>query len=745
VAGKDLAAKIAALGRLCGITPEYRDNSGRRHPTSVATHRALLTAMGVPWEDPERLEQELARRRLGPFASLLAPVAVVSPSPGSPRISISPWLPGPEPPPRLEVRGELVSENGGRISWQALLPVPAAPRVRRVGDGFRLRLPLPLPPDLGWGYHDLTLKVQVDGREETGQTLIVAAPAQVYLPESLAGERRFWGLNVPLYALRSESNWGLGDFGDLACLVDWAASLGAAFVGVNPLHAPAPRPSHEPSPYAPTSRLFLNFAYLELEQVPELAACPEARALLARREWQRALARLRAGEFVNYQKVWRLKERLLRLLFQTFREQNGSLEAPRGPRGREFALFCALSGEPLVRFGQFCVLAQHFRQAEWRRWPPAYQHPDSPAVAAFTREHPEEVAFHQYVQWLAATQLEQAGAQARRHRLPFSLYQDLALGAHAGGFDTWAHPGLFAQGAAMGAPPDAFNPRGQNWGLPPLIPERLKGTGLRFFIRTLRANCPPDGILRLDHVMSLFRLFWIPKGFPAARGAYVIYPARELLAVLALESWRRRTLIVGEDLGTLTSRIRRELDQSGIFSYRVFYFERGPDHAFKAPVDYPRRALAAVTTHDLPTLTGFWLGEDINLKEQLHLYPEPQTAVTEAAARRQDRVRLVTALTGQGLLPPDSPPEAESPVFCPEEVRFGVLEYLARTTAALLEVRLEEVFGVPDQQNLPGTTRQHPNWRRRQPLTLEQMQQAPEPRRLAARLNKWRDREAVGN
>jgi 4-alpha-glucanotransferase len=740
VASKENAARIAALGRLCGITPEYRDNFGRRHPTSPATYRALLTAMEVAWEDPERLDQELARRRLRPFASLLDPVQVVFPAAGPTRIFISPWLTAPEPPARLEVQAKLASESGERISWHALLPVPDCPKLRPVGQGFRLRLELPLPP-LELGYYDLTLTVGTGSREESGRTRLIAAPVQVFLPDCLAADRRLWGLSLPLYALRSQGNWGMGDFADLQGLMPWAASLGAAFVGVNPLHAQAPRASHDPSPYAPTSRRFLNFEYLNLEMVPELASCPEAQALLAGRGWQQALRRLRAAKFVVYTEVCRRKDRVLRLLYQTFQALHGPPEAPRSPRGEEFVRFLAGAGEPLARFGQFSALAESFRQADWRRWPRDYQRPDSTAVAAFAREHPREVAFHQYVQWLAVGQLDEAAARARLQKLPFSLYQDLALSAHPGGFDTWASPGLFAQGAPMGAPPDAFNPKGQNWGLPPLIPERLRETGYRFFIDTLRANCPVDGILRLDHVMALFRLFWIPRGLPPAKGAYVIYPARELLGILALESRRRRTLIVGEDLGTVTPRIRRELSKTGVFSYRVFYFERQGEYAFKPPKAYPRRALAAVTTHDLPTLTGFWLGQDIALKGQLSLYPDPRMAAADAEARRQDRLGVTSALNRRGLLPPDTRPEVDPPFLCPEEVRFGVLEYLAQSSAALLEVRLEEIFGVPHQQNLPGTTREHPNWRRKLPLTLEAMQQSPEPQRLAPRLNRWRRRE----
>ena len=539
--------------------------------------------------------------------------------------------------------------------------------------------------------------------------------------------------------MRSRANWGVGDFADLMEVVRWAGPLGAAFVGVNPLHAVGGRATADPSPYSPTSRIFLNVLYLSLEAAPEMADCRKAQALVASPEFQAAKARLAAASLVSYGEVYRLKRRVLRLLYETFCEAHGvPADLPRSARGQEFARFVAAGGVSLARFGQFSALADHLQQGDWRRWPEPYQHPESPAVAEFAREHGKEVLFYQYGQWLASTQLGQVCQEAKQQGLPFTLYEDLALGASPGGFDTWAHQELFARGPAIGAPPDAFNPQGQNWGLPPLIPERLRASGYQLFIDTLRANLPPGGMLRMDHVMGLFRLLWIPQGAEADRGAYVTYPARELLAILALESVRRRALIIGEDLGTVPPRIRRELGKSGVFSYRVFYFERDGNRHFLAPEAYPARAMATVTTHDLPTLTGFWQGHDLALKRTLNLYPEARLAEADAADRELDRRLLLEDLKHRGVLSEGAACEPEAGDSCPRELRQAVLEYLGQSAAALMEVRLEEVFGAPEQQNLPGTRQEHPNWRVKLPLTLDQMEQSSEPARLAARLNKAR-------
>jgi 4-alpha-glucanotransferase len=740
MAGKDISKKIAALGCLCGITSQYWDNFGRRHRTSLATYRDLLRAMGVPWEDPEALDREIARRRLGPWGAMLSPVQLLKPAPAMAGATVRVWSPGPEPPAVVDVFGEMVSESGEPHHWETRLKPGGRPKSQAVPGGFRVALKLSLPAPLELGYYDLTLRVRSGGRVETGRTRLIAAPPRVYTPAWLEEGHRAWGFNLPLYALKSRGNWGIGDFADLMAVIRWAGPLGAAFVGVNPLHAPWGRAGADPSPYSPTSRIFLNVLYLNLEMAPEMESCQQARDLLASPEFQAAKARLAEAALVPYGEVHRLKRRVLELLYQTFCEVNGPPDSPRTARGREFTRFVADGGESLARFGQFFALVDHCQKNDWRRWPEPYRDPESPAVAEFSREHAGEIGFFQYGQWLAVTQLGQVCQEAQRQGLPFTLYEDLALGASPGGFDTWAHQDLFARGPAIGAPADAFNPKGQNWGLPPLIPERLRASGYQLFIDTLRANLPPGGMLRMDHVMGLFRLLWIPRGMDAAQGAYVVYPARELLAILALESVRRRGLIIGEDLGTVPPRIRRDLGQAGVFSYRVFYFERDGNHNFLPPEAYPPRAMATVTTHDLPTLTGFWQGHDLALKRTLNLYPDARLAEADAADREQDRRLLTETLRGRGLLPDGAPVEPGAGDSCSQELRGAVLEYLAQSESALMEVRLEEIFGISEQQNLPGTRKEHPNWRIKLPLSLDRMEQSPEPARMAARLNKARGR-----
>ena len=590
MAGKDTPKKIAALGSLCGITSQYWDNFGRRHRTSQATYRDLLSAMGVPWEDPEGLDREIARRRLGPWGAMLEPVQLIKPAPAQAGATVRVWSPGPEPPAAVDVFGEMVSETGERLPvGDRRLKVAGRLKSQAVPGGFRVAVRLPLPADLELGYYDLTLKVRSGGREESGRTRLIAAPPQAYAPAWLEEGRRAWGFNLPLYALRSRANWGVGDFADLMEVIRWAGPLGAAFVGVNPLHAAGGRATADPSPYSPTSRIFLNVLYLSLEAAPEMAACRKAQDLVASPEFQAAKARLAAAALVSYGEVHRLKRRVLKLLYQTFCEVHGAPEGPpRSARGQEFARFVAAGGESLARFGQFSALADHLQQGDWRRWPEPYQHPESPAVAEFAREHAE--GGRVLPVWAMA------GRDPTGPGVPGGSKTGPAVhplrgpgpGGEPRGLRHLGPPGALCPGPGHRRPSRRLQSPGAELGAAAPDPGTPAGLGLPVVHRHPPGQPParrhaPDG----PRHGTVSPVVDSPGGWRRRRGAYVTYPARELLAILALESVRRRALIIGEDLGTVPPRIRRELGKSGVFSYRVFYFERDAQWPLPAPGGVP--------------------------------------------------------------------------------------------------------------------------------------------------------------
>jgi (1->4)-alpha-D-glucan 1-alpha-D-glucosylmutase len=535
-------------------------------------------------------------------------------------------------------------------------------------------------------------------------------------PERAAG-KRLWGLTVQLYGVRSRRNWGIGDFTDLAALLEFAAAHGGDVVGVNPLHALFPdNPAHI-SPYSPSHRGFLNVLYIDAEAVPEFSACDAARRRVAGADFQARLAALRDAQLVDYPGVAQAKFEILRLLFDAFNAE--------ATRRKEFAAWRAAQGEALESFARYEALQAHFRAQDanvwgWPAWPAAYRDPAAPAVAAFAAEHAAAVDWHAWLQWLADAQLAAAAARARDLGMAVGVYQDLAVGANPGGAEVWRWQTVFAAGAYAGAPPDEINLVGQDWGLPPFVPHRLRAAGYQPFVEILQANMKHAGALRIDHVMGLSRIFWVPADTPATEGAYVHYPFEDMLGLLARESARSECLVIGEDLGTVPEGFRPRLAECGVLSYRPLIFERSDDAQFRLPGEVIPNALVAVSTHDLPTLRGFWRGIDNDARTALMLFPSGEVRERTIREREWDRGRLLWALEREGLLPPDvSKDPAAMPDISPETVA-AVHAFLARTPSQLMVVQPEDFLGVLEQANLPGTLEhQHPNWQRKLPAEIE--------------------------
>ncbi len=360
-------------------------------------------------------------------------------------------------------------------------------------------------------------------------------------------------------------------------------------------------------------------------------------------------------------------------------------------------------------------------------------------MAEFAGSHERQLLLHAYAQWLLAGQLQETQVEARTQNLSLGLYLDLAVGVNPGGFDTWANQDLFALSIDIGAPPDEFSPLGQNWGLAPLLPQQLRGQGYRYFIQMLRHNCPPEGALRIDHVMGLFRLYWIPRGASPAQGAYIRYPAEEMLKIVALESFRSQTAVIGEDLGTVAPYIREQLTEYRVLSTRLFYFERQGNGAFSQAAHYPDWALASVTTHDLPTLAGFWQGRDIHTRQQLNLFPDAQAVDRAWDDRRRAKAAIIALLREKDWLNQETAEAFSAQAEMPEQVKWGVIAHMAQTPCRLVLLSLEDIFGWLDQQNLPGTKDEYPNWRLKLPLLLEEMANAPEPKQVAEIMRRFRE------
>ncbi len=733
-----MADDRAALERLCrrfGIATDYHDIWGARHAAPDANLIALLAAFDVDASDAAAVTAAAHEAEVEAWREALPPVAAI----------LAGDLAAPIPlrlPASVHDGGIAwtIEEEGGAIhrGWTAADALAVVARSDLPGrDTVECRLvpAVPLPA----GYH----RLRIDGI--AGATFVVAAPARCWRPQALDKKGRVFGPAVQLHALRSDDNWGIGDFSDLVRLVEQWGARGAGIIGLNPLHALfGHNPAHI-SPYSPSSRQRLNPIYIDVEAVAELRACESAQRYVRSAEFQARLARLRASELIDHVGVAAAKGEVLALLYAHLREHVLGESGESGDRAQAFRAFQRAGGRELRRFALFEAVQAERHAADpaiwgWPVWPEEWHDPEAAPVTRFAEEHLAEVEYHEYLQWLAEEQLARAAAQAEARGMAVGLYLDLAVSVDRAGADAWSHADAYALAASVGAPPDEFNPQGQGWGLPPLRPDRLRASGYRIVVETLRATMRHAGALRIDHVMGLMRLFWIPPGKSALDGAYVHYRADELLAIVALESHRNRCMVIGEDLGTVLEAMRELLHTRGVLSYRLLYFEREHDGAFKAPSAYPRDALVAVSTHDLPTLAGWWSGRDIDWRRDLgHLGDDADAEGRLRGARGDDRHRLLAWAREAGQRGA-SEVGADTPMT--PALAEAIPRALATAPSAVMMVQLEDALGMVEQANLPGTTDEHPNWRRKLTSDLDEMAADPRVDRLAAALAKARPRSA---
>jgi 4-alpha-glucanotransferase len=711
-------AELRALADRLGIQASYRDTSGRERETGDPTRERLLRAMGYEAGDEASARRAREALERADAEELVEPVLVYRE-----------WQHGA---PALRVnRAALQDERDYAVSLRTADGASARAEGRLDPRAAGTHLELPLPVRVTPGYYEVELEVGgASGMRRASQRLILA-PRTALRVEEVLGDDRAFGLLANLYALRG-AGFGHGHFGDLARLARYAGRAGADFVGVNPLHAVCNQ-GLDFAPYSPSSRLYRNPLYLDPEQVPELAQCEAARRLLdapALRARRDALAR---AEHIVHAEVAAALLPVLRALHACFRER----AAGGGERAAAYAEYCRGEGRALDDFATWEWLTLHLAgpgappDTAWWRWPEPLRDPHAPAVAALRREHAGEVDFRRWLQFELDRQLGEAGRAAREAGCRIGLYTDLALGAARASADTWMQQGLFALGASLGAPPDAYAPDGQNWGLPPLHPRQLRADGYRFFAKVLRAAFAHAGALRIDHVMGLLRLFWIPEGRPGSEGAYVAYRADELLGVIALESRRQRALVIGEDLGTLPPELPGLLADWGVLRSAVMRFERDDAGRFRPACDYAPGALATFATHDLPPLRGFVSGRDLVLREQAGALASGAALAAARAEREAELRALRDRLDADGLL--EDPGTASGP-----DLARRVHAFLAGTPSRLVGVSLDDLAGETDPVNLPGVTlERYRSWSRRMGTPLSALLGAEA---LAAQLEPLRDR-----
>jgi 4-alpha-glucanotransferase len=714
--------EIEQAARAWGIETDYWDIWGQQHHASAELETAILRSLGADTRSSESLRQAVERRSQRQRRHPLAPAIFLTAGRTPHAIPVS--LPANCADAGATLRIKL--EDGGAIQLEI------APGEMKAAGHVRL------PDDLPLGYHEITLEIPGETRRPSP---LIVCPSRAFQPAWLETGRAA-GLAISLFGLRSQRNWGCGDTADLRALTDWVVErTGTSFIALNPLHAIPNRQPYNTSPYLPNSIFYRNPIYLDIEAIPDFASCSRAQALFRSRGVQKEIETLRNAELVEYERVYALKLRFLKLLFQKFLDEWRDST----PRAAELKRFIEREGDLLHRFAVHSALDQNIHRNcpdvwNWTGWPEQFQDPESDATREFVRKHWRSVLFYKYVQWQLDLQLASAHQHAIERGLSIGLYHDLALATDRFGSDLWAHREFFVSGCRVGAPPDGFSPKGQDWGFPPPNSDRHMEDGYRLFAESIRKNCRHGGALRIDHVMRFFRLYWIPESMPATEGTYVRDRFEAALSILALESVRNRVIVIGEDLGTVPDEAREVLHRFGILSYRLLYFEQDGNGRFRPPHDYPHDALVSATTHDLPTLAGFWLGRDIDARREAGLLPDEGTYQSMRGDRAREKQKLLDLLNNLKLLPDWFPRDQVQVPELVGELHNAIVGFLASTPSKLMVLNQEDLLKQAEQQNLPGSTEEYPNWRRKMKCTVEELWTSGEIQDFAQMFRGWLDR-----
>ncbi|MBW8191554.1 4-alpha-glucanotransferase [Neiella marina] len=708
--------QIQQLCEIHGIESNYTDAWGSPATVVPESKAKLLAAMGYAVSDAKKLAEQIKEKLASQWQTPL-PAVVISRDQHALAFEISVAQTDVSALLKWNLRLEDGAEHHGTVT-----PIEGHKVAETELDGQRYqRYALSIQVDMPLGYHRLILANAID--ETVAEASVIIAPRACYTPKLVNEGAKLWGPSVQLYCLRSTRNWGVGDFTDLEFLIEQISAKGGDFVGLNPIHALYPSNPESVSPYSPSSRRWLNIVYIDVTAVTEFEKSKDAQALVDSDAFKHRLELLRDAQWVDYTGVMEAKLEALDLVFATFKEQELRRNTK---RARAFRAFVKEGGESLLEQAAFDALQREFCSQGinawgWPAWPEEYQDFANESVAKFIKKEKSKIDFFSYLQFIADEQLQSANKVADESGMTLGIYRDLAVGVSEGSTELWANKSLYLQGASVGAPPDILGPLGQNWGLPPIEPDTAKQQAYQPFIDLFRSNMRHCGALRIDHVMALLRLWWIPAGETADKGAYIYYPIDDLLAILALESVRNQCLIIGEDLGTVPDGIFETLQENGVYSYRVFFFERSKeDGGFYAPQHYPVQAMATLTTHDMPTLKGFWQCDDLLLGKELGLYRDEDVLKTLYADRHESKQRILDSLHGMGMIP-DHISKDVNWVAMSKELNFGMQLHLAGGSSALLALQLEDWIEMDKPVNVPGTSSEYPNWRRKLSRNLEEI------------------------
>ncbi len=739
-----MTSLVEQLAEKKQISNDFIDSEGKEVIISAENKSAVLEAMGYSVDDEKILAAQIEEEDRQYWLSVLDPVLVVQEKKD---IVLKARLPKKHASDEIEYVLKL--ENGNKVKGSVKVGDCDVIADKNIDGKVYVLKNLILHPqdEIPMGYHEIALKV---GDKKCEPMRLIVVPKKCYIPEQIKNGGKIWGPSVQLYTLRSERNWGVGDFGDLKDLITKLRDWGAGFIGLNPIHQLFPANPEAASPYSPSTRRWINVVYINVEQTPEYQQDHEVQKYVNTPEFQGRLAELRATEYVNYKGVMEAKIEVLRKLYS-----NSPLHKMDTPRARAFMKFVEEGGDSLNQIAVYDALQAYlYGRGEnawgWPVWDEKYRKYQNHDVAVWAKAYEDDVYFYKYLQFLADEQMEEANQatktpEAKAPKMPVGIYRDLAVGVSSGSAEIWANSEIYCPAASIGCPPDRLGPNGQNWGLPPMDPNKLFRQKYQPIIDLFRSNMKSCGSLRIDHAMSLYRLWWVPNkngNSDASKGAYLLYRVEDMIGILALESHRNKCMIIGEDLGTVPDIMKKLLPESGIFSYKIFFFETSKtDGGYISTKDYPFQAMSALTTHDMATLKGFWHCDDLKLGRKIGVYKTDEIMQNLMDDRLKCKQLILDSLAGHNILPDSVNRNA---LYCgmTTELNHCMQIHMCNGSSALFSTQLEDWIEMDKPVNIPGTSDEYPNWRRKLSRNISEIFNNEELHGLAKRMTEARSKKA---
>ena len=707
------SSTLDAFMKMKGIDPNFVDAWGNPAVVSDENVRSLINKMGYDGQDDSALQQIVLDDHKEHWLSFLPAVSVFKQTDD---FIFEVCLPIDFATDALIY--SVKTEDGKKVQFKCKatdFDLIASTEIS--GVEFQCYL-VQFKKELPLGYHSLELLEK--GNDEPLATMsLIIAPKACFTPKDMVEGKKLWGASVQLYCLRSETNWGIGDFSDLKVLLKHTKDNGGDFIGLNPIHALAPSEPENASPYSPSSRKWLNLLYADLEAIDEMARNKALQEKVKSSDFQDKLSALRDVEWVDYRGVTELKLSVLRTLFATLNDNSAASKK----RLAKFNAYIAKKDESLMHQASYDALQFKFKAEDannwgWPVWPEAFKSFDSEGSQDWIRENKSEVLFWCYCQWVTELQIEEADQYAKSLGMTLGLYRDLAVGVGKSSSEVWANQSLYSSEVSVGAPPDVLGPLGQSWGLPPIAPDKMIKAGYKPFIDLLQANMSHCGSLRIDHAMGLLRLWWVPEGETANSGTYIYYAIEDMLNILALESMRNDCLVIGEDLGTVPDGMDVLLKDAGVYSYKVFFFEVEESGDYVSPYDYKEQAMATLSTHDMPTIKGFWHCDDLFLGKELGLYPDQSMLDGLMKGRLNSKQKILNALHDHQSLPENYNRDALY-TGMDQQLNFSLQKHVAKGSSSLLSLQLEDFLEMDAPVNVPGTFDEYRNWQRKLSKNLD--------------------------